>query len=110
MKFTATEIGFQDGMGGASTSTSQAEYHYVLFGLQIDDQHPKNNGVYFEYDDQLNGSVDSVNSIQIADTAVRFSLANGKVITVICNTADSKWDELLNGIRSVFSPTIITNG
>ncbi len=32
MEFTATESGFEDGMGGASNAADTKDYHYVLFG------------------------------------------------------------------------------
>jgi hypothetical protein len=110
MTFTATEFGFENGLGGASNSESRAEYHYVLFGLQADDRHAENRGVYFEYDDQVNGSIDSVTKIQIRDNVVEFSLKDGKAIIVKCDMADSNWSEFLNGIHSVFDPSAISNG
>lgn len=102
MNFMATEFGFEDGLGGASNSKSRDEYHYVVFGIQVDEQHPEYNGVYFEYDDQINGSVGSVERIGIGENVVLFTLKNGKEITVKCDTTKSKWDEFLNGIRSTF--------
>ncbi len=103
MTFTETEASFEDGLGGASNATSRAKYHYVLFGLQVDDQHPENSGVYFEYDDQCNGSIGAVDRIRIGENVVKFSLKNGTTIIVNCKTTDSKWNEFLNGINSVFA-------
>ena len=53
MEFTATESGFEGGMGGASNTAGTADHHYVLFGRQTDEQHPEFSGVYFEFDDQI---------------------------------------------------------
>lgn len=55
MKFSATEIGFEKGLGGASNAQGKDDYHYVVFASQEDIQHPSNSGIYFEYDDQING-------------------------------------------------------
>jgi hypothetical protein len=41
LDFTATESGFDNGMGGASNAAGTDEQHYVLFGKDAD-------GIYFE--------------------------------------------------------------
>jgi len=50
LDFTATESGFDNGMGGASNAAGADDLHYVLFGKDGD-------GVYFEYDDQIHDSI-----------------------------------------------------
>jgi len=82
MEFTATESGFEDGMGGASNEAGTAGYHYVLFGRQTDEQHPECSGVYFEFDDQIHGAVDCITRVAIADELVRFELRDGQKIVV----------------------------
>jgi hypothetical protein len=102
MRFSATEVGFENGMGGASNAAGQRNYHYVLFGVQEDDQNPDNNGVYFEFDDQINGSVNSVNQIAISSSKVDFVLIDGTLIRVMCQASAAKWKEFLDGIKRVF--------
>ena len=107
MRFIATEAGFKDGMGGASNSQDEDAYHYVLFGRQVDDQHPDNTGVYFEYDDQKFGSVNCVERIVVGDKHVEFNLWNGEEIVVSSNTSELQWDEVIQGIYSVFDTNMI---
>jgi hypothetical protein len=102
MKFSATEAGFKDGLGGASNSTSAEKRHYVLFGAQQDAQHPENSGVYFEYDDQSNGEVNSVKEVSIGGKSVVFKLKDGKSIEVNCDASTEQWAELKTAIRTVF--------
>jgi hypothetical protein len=102
VRFAATEVGFADGLGGASNAKSREKYHYVLFGLNEDEQHPNRNGPYFEYDDQINGSVNGVRSIRIAEGDVTFLLKDGKSIAVTRDTTDAEWNDFLSGIRTVF--------
>ena len=108
MKFKATEIGFSDGLGGASNSQSSDEYHYFLFGAGEDEQHPEYSGIYFEYDDQINGGVNLVKDIILETFIVTFSLIDGNIIVADCSGCINKWDEFLVGIQSTFSQNIIT--
>ncbi len=39
MKFIATEAGFVEGLGGASNTGGDADYHYIVFGYQEDEGH-----------------------------------------------------------------------
>jgi len=95
--FIATEVGFTDeGLGGASNANSDAAYHYILFGEQDD-------GVYFEYDDQSNGSVREIADVRICDDHVIFSLRDGKRVTVRCGASEADWATLLEGVASVFA-------
>jgi hypothetical protein len=100
--FTATDAGFKDGLGGASNAHTNAQNHYVLFGIQEDRQHPWNSGVYFEFDSQSNGCVNSVQAVSIGDKVVRFVLRQGLSITVTCDISDEKWTEFKAGITVVF--------
>ena len=102
MKFTATEAGFREGLGGASNAKGAEKYHYVLFGTQQDAQHPENSGVYFEYDDQTKGGVNVAKAVTIGEKFVIFKLRGGKLIEVNCNVSEDQWDDLQRGIRSVF--------
>lgn len=107
MKFVATEAGFKDGLGGASNSKSPEKYHYILFGGQEDKPHPKNSGIYFEYDDQSNGAVNSVKTVIIDGKTVVFKLRSGKSIEITCNVNTQEWSEFKRGIRAVFPPRAI---
>jgi hypothetical protein len=107
MEFIATESGFEHGLGGASNATSEADYHYVLFGEQSDEQHPKNSGVYFEFDDQIHGSVNSVTGVVVLDDAVRFELKDLITIVVRRGMGEQQWNEFLKGVRDTFSADII---
>ena len=109
MKFTATEAGFKDGIGGASNSASAEKQHYVLFGVQKDSQHPDNSGVYFEYDDQSKGAVNCVKTVMIGDKSVGFRLKDGKSIEVRCNVSAYEWEALKRGIRIVFPDNSISS-
>jgi hypothetical protein len=102
MKFTATEAGFREGMGGASNSKSLGRYHYVLFGIQSDINHPENSGTYFEFDDQSNGATNSVQEVSMGDNSVTFKLQGGKSIEIDCDVPIKDWDEFKQGVRTVF--------
>ena len=107
MEFTATESGFDDGMGGASNAAGTADHHYVLFGRQTDKQHPECSGAYFEFDDQIHGSVDSVARVMISDGVVEFELQDCRKIIVRRGIAEPQWDRFLRGIHETFSDDII---
>jgi hypothetical protein len=106
MKFIATEAGFKDGLGGASNGQAGEKYHYVLFGKQRDAQHPENTGIYFEFDNQRNGAVNSVKAVRISEGTVIFTLKRGKAIEVNCNVSADQWEELQRGLRQVFPKNI----
>ncbi len=108
MRFTATEAGFKDGLGGASNAKSAEEYHYVLFGTQQDAQRPENSGAYFEYDDQSKGAVGSVEAVSIDARSVVFKLKSGKSIEVICGVGTEQWNEFQRGLRTVFPHQIVS--
>ncbi len=107
MEFTATESGLADGMWGASNGASAKDYHYVLFGRQTDIQHPECSGVYFEFDDQVHGSVDCVTKVLIAKDAVEFELKARQKIVVRRGIGDPQWTEFVRGILNVFQDDII---
>ena len=107
MEFTATESGFEDGMGGASNAAGANDYHYVLFGRQTDDRHPECSGVYFEFDDQIHGSVDCVTRIVIADGVVEFELKDQEKILVRRGMGESQWSRFLRGINDAFRDDIV---
>ncbi len=109
MEFTATEAGFENGMGGASSAARPAGYHYVLFGWQTDEQHPECDGAYFEFDNQIHGSVGSVSRVVVADNYVKFELHNGQPVVVGRGVTEEQWTELVRGIREVFGHEIITD-
>jgi hypothetical protein len=110
MEFTATESGFEHGMGGASNAECTAENHYVLFGRQADEQHPECRGTYFEFDDQVNGNVNCVAAVTIMDHDVKFDLRSGQAILVRCGTPDPQWSEFLKGIDDVFGDLVVRTG
>ena len=99
--FTATECGFDNGLGGASNSMGTDEYHYVLFGKDGD-------GVYFEYDDQIHGGIDLVAGVEIESARVVFTLKDGQKITVRKQMNDAKWSEFVAGVRGAFASGIVT--
>ena len=107
MEFTATECGFDNGLGGASNAAAKKDYHYVLFGRQIDEQHPEYNGAYFEFDDQINGAANCVARVVVRDGAVDFGLKDRRKITVLRGMMAAEWDRFLNGIRDTFDHEII---
>ena len=110
MEFTATESGFEDGMGGASNAAETQDYHYVLFGRHSDEQHPECTGVYFEFDDQIHGAVDGVTGVAIADDLVTFELRDGQKIVVRRGMGEPQWDGFLKGIRDAFENDTIHEG
>jgi hypothetical protein len=107
MEFTATECGFHEGMGGASNQAGQKDYHYVLFGRQTDKQHPEFNGVYFEFDDKINGKVNYIVRVKIRDGIVDFVRGDAHTISVKRGIPSEQWDGFLVGIRSTFNHEII---
>lgn len=109
MRFHATEAGYKDGMGGASYAKSERKYHYVLFDRQADDQHPSNCGIYLEYDDQVNGTVNGVERILVSGKAVKFLLADSSEIVVGNDVTEVEWQEFLRGIDAVFGPRLVRN-
>ncbi|MDR2187627.1 MAG: hypothetical protein LBE62_06165 [Azonexus sp.] len=106
-KFDATETGFSDGLGGASNSAGADDYHYIVFGRQIDSQHPENSGAYFEFDDQANGGINIVKKIVIIDDNVVFMLIDSSIIQVFCKTDRNSWQDFLCGIDESFDSEII---
>lgn len=101
LDFTATEIGFDNGMGGASNAAGADDLHYVLFGKDGD-------GVYFEYDDQIHGGKDQVAGISVHPDYMVFALIDRNTITVRRKADDPDWSEFLGGIRDVFPPAMVT--
>ena len=110
MEFVATESGFEDGMGGASNAAGAADYHYVLFGRDTDEQHPERSGIYFEFDDQIHGAVDCVSTVAIVDDRVSFELRDGQTIVVRRGMAVPKWSSFLRGIHDAFGDEIVQKG
>lgn len=108
IKFAATEAGFKKGLGGASNAKGTEKYHYVLFGIQEDTQHPENSGVYFEYDDQRNGAINSVESVSFGRKSVVFELKGGKSIQIDCDVSMARWKELERGVRAVFPENTVS--
>jgi hypothetical protein len=100
--FTATEMGFADGLGGASNSKASAPYHYVLFGKQVDPQHAWNSGIYFEFDGQQNGEVNHVAKITVTPTGAQFALHSGGIISVKRSEDDASWRKFVEGVHEVF--------
>lgn len=107
MEFTATESGFKDGMGGASNAADTPNYHYVLFGRQTDDQHPEFSGIYFEFDDQLHSSVNSVNRVIVGQDSVVFELKHHPKIVIRRGTRSPQWRKFVRGIREVFGDEMV---
>ena len=107
MEFTATECGFDDGLGGACNAAAKKDYHYVLFGRQTDKQHPEFSGIYFEFDDQINGAANCVARVVVREGAVDFGLKDGSKITVFRGMMTTKWESFLSGIRDTFDHEII---
>lgn len=96
-------------MGGASNAADTKDYHYVLFGRQTDDQHPECSGVYFEFDGQINGSVDCVTRIVVATWIVEFQLQDGRKIVVRRGMGESQWGGFLKGVHDALPKHIVQN-
>ncbi len=107
MEFTATECGFQDGLGGASVGHGTKNYHYVSFGRQTDYQHPEFNGVYFEFDDPRNGDGDLVKSVVVSNQVVEFQLKDRRRVVIRRGTDEPQWSMFLRGIHDAFQSDII---
>ena len=102
VEFTATEAGFDRGIGGASNARSSETYHYLLFGQQTLRQHPEYNGIYFEVDHQNQGGVNLVTRVVVSPESVRFQLDTGDAVLVRCGVDDEQWRRFLQGIHEVF--------
>lgn len=107
MKFEATQLGFDNGMGGASNADYDGDLHYVLFGIEQDDELPEQSGVYFEYDDQINGGINKVQEVIIGNLSAEFLLKDGNSIAVDCRKCESQWDEFIVEIRKTFPEEMI---
>lgn len=94
-------------MGGASNAADIPDYHYVLFGRQTDDQHPEFSGIYFEFDDQLHGSVNSVKRVRVSQHSVVFELSHHPKIVIRRGTSQPQWQEFVRGIREVFGDDLV---
>ena len=105
-EFTATEMGFKDGLGGASNSKASAPYHYILFGKQVDPQHAWNSGIYFEFDNQRNGGVNRVAKVLLAESEAHFSLQDQHVILVRRAQDDDGWQKFVKGVHEVFGELV----
>ena len=110
VEFVATEAGFAGGVGGASNAEDSADYHYVVFGRQTDSQNPECSGVYLEFDGQIQGGVDQVGAITIADDWVSFELREGDQIVVRSGLSESQWADFVKGIRDTFGDDIVHEG
>lgn len=106
MEFTATEAGFENGLGGASNQRGSGEPHYVLFGIQKDTQHAEQSGVYFEWDGEENGAVDAVRSVAITRERVIFTLADGRTIAVASAVSAEDWERFLEGVEKTFGAKV----
>lgn len=106
IEFTATEMGFTDGLGGASNSKSAAPYHYILFGKQVDPQHSWNSGIYFEFDSQRNGGVNHVVKVVLAKGEAHFSLRDGQTILVCRSEDDDSWQKFVKCVHEVFEELV----
>jgi len=102
VEFTATEMGFNDGVGGASNSKASAPYHYFLFGKQVDPQHSWNSGIYFEFDGQRNGGVNRVAKVALTSDGAQFTLRSGEMISVRRGEDDASWQKFVEGVHEVF--------
>jgi hypothetical protein len=102
IEFDATEMGFNDGVGGASNAKSSAAYHYFLFGKQVDPQHSWNSGIYFEFDGQQNGGVNRVASVILAQDGAQLRLHTGDIISVRRTADDASWQKFIEGVDEVF--------
>lgn len=102
IEFTATEMGFKDGLGGASNSKASAPYHYILFGKQVDPQHSWNSGLYFEFDSQRNGAVNQVTKVVLGSGEARFVLGERETILVRRFEDDNEWQSFVEGVHEVF--------
>jgi hypothetical protein len=101
MEFTATESGFENGMGGASSAAGK-DYHYVLFGRD-----PEDHSVYFEFDDQIHGSFGAVTRVVIAEQSVEFELKDHQTIVVRRGMGQPQWNRFLQGINDAFGADIV---
>lgn len=106
IEFTATEMGFEDGLGGASNSKSSAQYHYILFGKQVDPQHSWNSGLYFEFDSQRNGGVNRVTKVVLSQHEARFLLGNQETILVKRPNDENSWQKFVEGVNEVFEELV----
>ena len=107
LEFTATECGFQDGLGSACSGAGTKQHHYVLFSRQTDPRHPEFNGMYFEYDDPLNGVGELVERVLVGDQSVEFQLRDRRRIIVRRGTDEPQWIGFLRGIQDAFQGDII---
>jgi hypothetical protein len=105
IEFTATEMGFKDGLGGASNAAS-LPYHYILFGKQVDSQHSWNSGLYFEFDSQRNGGVNQVTKVVLRQCEACFILGEGGTILVRRSGQDDDWQSFLEGVHEVFGELV----
>ncbi len=103
MRFVATEAGFEDGLGGASNTRDSGASHYVLFGIQKDEQQPANSGIYFEWDDQENGMINCVSTVSVTSERAVFTLTTGKKIVVERGVSAPEWARLEAGIAQIFA-------
>jgi hypothetical protein len=107
VEFTATECGSEAGMAGVSCSAESADAHYIVFGHQMDEQHPENSGIYFEFDDQGRGRVNCVAGVSVTDGAVEFDLKNGHSIVVHRGAVGSSWAQFLRSVRETFPAGLV---
>lgn len=102
LTFIASECGFADGVGGASNTESDEQQHYVLFGKDGD-------GVYFEFDDQMNGGTGQVRVIHILPDAVTFDLNSHESITVKRGCGDVEWNTFLDALRHTYDGDVFAS-
>lgn len=74
----------------------------VLFGRD-----PGDNSVYFEFDDQIHGSVNAVTRVVIDEESIEFELKEHQTILVRRGVAKLQWNRFLQGIHDAFGADII---
>src|SRR4051794_38078738 len=106
IEFTATEMGFDNGLGGTSNSKSPAPYHYILFGNQVDPQHAWNSGIYFEFDNQRNAGLNRIARVVLGQEEACFTLSSHETITVRRAQDGISWQKFTEGVHEVFEKLV----
>ena len=114
IKFKATEFGVHEEFDyitcGVSNSESDQEEHYFFFHRFFDQDGWDKGKIYFEIDDQINGSYEMVTKCILNNNIFEIRLSKGcdwyskleKIIVSLPNRPDEIID-FTNGLKKLFS-------
>lgn len=88
-----------------TVSVFKADSNYVLWQKGLAPEAGSEDGVYFEYNDQINGGYNSISACSISAEGIEVSLSNGKGTYLRFPTGFDKLSELKAGLTKIYRDT-----